>query len=89
MIGESISAALDALADVGPVELRLMLQQDEDGVTRFAVDASIDAERARTVGSGARLIDAFARQLGATIGRDPSRPYMLWALVPPEQQIVD
>ncbi len=89
LIGESISAALDALADIGPVELRLMLQQDEDGVTRFAVDASIDAERARTVGSGARLIDAFARQLGATIGRDSSRPYMLWALVPPEQQVVD
>ncbi|MBL8546350.1 MAG: hypothetical protein JNL81_07785 [Hyphomonadaceae bacterium] len=89
LIGESISAALDALTDAGPVELRLMLQQDESGATRFAVDSSIDAERARTVGSGARLIDAFARQLGATIGRDPARPYMLWALVPPEQGAAD
>lgn len=88
LVGEAVSAALDVLSDAGPVELRLLLQQDEDGVTRFAVDASIDAERARTVGSGARLIDAFARQLGATIGRDPARPYMLWAVVPPEQ-IVD
>ncbi|ANP45610.1 hypothetical protein ATE48_06595 [Candidatus Viadribacter manganicus] len=89
LIGEGISAALDALSDAGPVELRLTLHQDQDGATRFAVDASIDAERARAVGSGARLIDAFARQLGATIGRDPARPYMLWAAVPPEQEPVD
>lgn len=84
LIGEGISFALDALSDSGPVTLSLMLHQDEDGTTRFAIDADIDATRARTVGSGARLIDAFARQLGATTGRDPARPYMLWAVVPPE-----
>ena len=84
LIGEGISFALDALSDSGPVTLSLMLHQDEDGTTRFAIDADIDATRARTVGAGARLIDAFARQLGATIGRDPARPYMLWAVVPPE-----
>lgn len=84
LIGEGISFALDALSESGPVTLSLMLHQDEDGTTRFAIDADIDATRARTVGSGARLIDAFARQLGATIGRDPARPYMLWAVVPPE-----
>lgn len=84
LIGEGISFALDALSESGPVTLSLMLHQDEDGTTRFAIDADIDATRARTVGSGARLIDAFARQLGATIGRDPARPYMLWAIVPPE-----
>jgi len=84
LIGEGVSVALDALSDLGAVELKLMLQQDEDGVTRFAIDASVDAERARTPGPGARLIDAFARQLNATIGRDPARPYMLWAVVPPE-----
>jgi two-component sensor histidine kinase len=87
LIGEGISAALDALSEAGPVDLRLMLQQDEDGVTRFAVDASIDAERTLPAGSGARLIDAFARQLAAAIGRDPSRPYMLWAVVPPEHVV--
>ncbi|MBX3428578.1 MAG: hypothetical protein KF779_03230 [Hyphomonadaceae bacterium] len=86
LIGEGISAALDALSDAGPAELRLMLAQDGEGVTRFAIDADIDAERARTPSSGARLIDAFARQLGAAIGRDPLRPYMLWAVVPPEPQ---
>ncbi len=89
LIGEGISAALDALSDAGPVELRLFLQQDQDGSTRFAVDADIDDERAWAPGSGARLIDAFARQLGAAIGRDPARPYMLWAAVPPEHEPVD
>ncbi|MEZ5958890.1 MAG: histidine kinase dimerization/phosphoacceptor domain -containing protein [Hyphomonadaceae bacterium] len=84
LIGEGVSAALDALSDIGPVEVRLSLQQDDNGSTRFAIDADIDAERARTPGPGARLIDAFARQLNATIGRDAQRPYMLWAIVPPE-----
>jgi two-component sensor histidine kinase len=85
LIGEGVSAALDALSESGPGERHLMLHQDTDGVTRFAIDADINAERARVPSSGARLIDAFARQLGATIGRDTARPYMLWAVVPPEQ----
>ena len=87
LIGEGVSSALDVLSDSGPVSLTLMLRQDEDGETRFAIDADMDAERARTSGSGARLIDAFARQLGATIGRDPARPYMLWAIVPSEPNV--
>ena len=87
LLGEGVSAALDALSDLGPVELKLMLHQDESGETRFAIDANIDAERARTPGPGARLIDAFARQLNAMVGRDAARPYMLWAIVPPEPKI--
>lgn len=87
LIGESVSAALDVLSDVGPVQLRLLLQQDEEGVTRFAVDSNVEAERVRTVDSDVRLIDAFARQLGATVGRDKARPYLLWAQVPPEQVV--
>lgn len=87
LIGEGISAALDALSDAGPVELRLLLTQDEGGETRFAIDSNLDSERARAPGPGSRLIDAFARQLGAVIGRDAERPYMLWARVPPEKVI--
>ncbi len=86
LIGEGVSAALDALSDSGPVELWLMLAQDESGEIRFTIDADIDAERARAAGPGARLIDAFARQLGAAAGRDAERPYMLWVAVPPEQK---
>ncbi len=83
LIGEGVSMALDALAGAGPVELRLFVHQDADGVTRFAIDSDIDTERAGAPGPGARLIDAFARQLGAAIGRDPERPFMHWVCVPP------
>lgn len=82
LIGEGISMALDALADVGPVELRLFVQEDADGEARFAIDSDIDSERAGAPGPGARLIDAFARQLGAVAGRDLERPFMLWVRVP-------
>ncbi|MGD9979131.1 MAG: sensor histidine kinase [Hyphomonadaceae bacterium] len=85
LIGEAVSAALDVLADAGPAELHLMLEQDESGETRFAIDSKLDDEAAaRAPGPGARLIDAFARQLGATLGRNAERPHMLWAIVPPE-----
>jgi two-component sensor histidine kinase len=86
LIGEGISAALDVLSDSGPVQLRLMLAQDESGETRFAIDAAAAHFPAREAGPGARLIDAFARQLGAALGRDAERPYMLWAVVPPEPE---
>ena len=85
LIGEGVSMALDALANIGPVELRLLVQEDGDGETRFAIDSDIDNERAGAPGPGARLIDAFARQLGASAGRDPERPFMLWVRVPPAQ----
>ncbi len=84
LIGESISAALDSLSELGPVDLKLMLAQEEGGETRFAIDSSIDDARVHPSGPGSRLVDAFARQLGATVGRDAERPYMLWATVPPE-----
>lgn len=83
LIGEGVSMALDSLADAGPVELRLFVHQDADGMVRFAIDSDIDAERAGAPGPGARLIDAFARQLGAVIGRDVDRPFMHWVCVPP------
>lgn len=83
LLGEGVSSALDSLSGEGPAELRLMLQQDADGETRIAVDSDLDSERAGNPGPGARLVDAFARQLGAVAGRDTERPYMLWVCVPP------
>lgn len=83
LIGEAVSAALDALAEAGPIELRLMLVQSEDEETRFALDANTVEKRVQAPSPGSRLIDAFARQLGATVGRDPERPYLFWAVVPP------
>jgi hypothetical protein len=64
------------------VELRLFLHQDADGETRFAVDADLAAEKSVTIGPGARLIEAFARQLGAFVARDAARPLCLWVRVP-------
>lgn len=87
LIGEGISAALDALSDAGPVELRLALAQDPEGETRFAIDSDLDLGSARAPGPGARLIDAFARQLGAVVGRDPERPYLLWACLPRDKTL--
>lgn len=83
LIGEGVSAALDALSDAGPAELRVSLSQDESGEVRFAIDSDIAPERAGAIGPGARLIDAFARQLGATVGRDAERPFRLWVTAPP------
>lgn len=83
LIGEAVSAALDADADSGPVELRLMLEQDgESGEARFAIEPDLAPESANPLAQSSRLVDAFARQLGAGVGRDPERPYRLWVCVP-------
>jgi len=79
MVGEAISFALDCSG--GTDELGIWLEQDEGGETRFAIDCAANANGAP--GPGARLIDAFARQLGADVGRDPARPAALWVRVPP------
>ncbi|HVY83818.1 MAG TPA: histidine kinase dimerization/phosphoacceptor domain -containing protein [Caulobacterales bacterium] len=84
LIGEGLSTALDALGETQCTRLELHLAQDADGVLRFAIDA--DARSAQAVPPAtARLIDAFARQLGAHLGRNPDRPYMIWASIPPPQ----
>ncbi|HYD88027.1 MAG TPA: histidine kinase dimerization/phosphoacceptor domain -containing protein [Vitreimonas sp.] len=82
LIGEGLSAALDALADVGSVTLSIYLHQDADGAVRFAVDADAAEATVTAPSPGARLIEAFARQLGASVGRNPDRPFMLWVSVP-------
>jgi two-component sensor histidine kinase len=56
LIGESVSAALDALSEAGAVNLHLMLVQEPDGETRFAIDSSIDDTRVHSHGPGSRLI---------------------------------
>ncbi len=80
LIGEVVSAALDGLTDIR-AELILHLRQDAEGEVRFAVDCA--AEKPAVPGPSVRLIDAFARQLGASLGRDPHHPLRLWVRVPP------
>lgn len=82
LIGEAISSALDQLSASGPVDLRICLRQDPDGEARFAIDSEADAAAEAPPGPSARLIDGFARQLGATLARDPQRPFRLWVWLP-------
>jgi len=84
LMGEGVSAALDALAGLS-AELQLYLHQDEDGATRFAVDSDAIGAAA-AAGPSVRLIDAFARQLGASVGRDPEHAFRLWVAVPAQPQ---
>lgn len=83
LIGEGVSAALDSLGESGPVSLEIHMREDADGSVRLAVDAPGAGHVAVEPSSGGRLIEAFARQLGAQVGRDSNRPYLLWAVVPP------
>jgi two-component sensor histidine kinase len=80
LIGEGISAALDSLGDTRG-ELALSLRQDADGEARFAIMTRGQSEDAPTPST--RLIDAFARQLGASVGRMPGNAFALWVRVPP------
>ncbi|HRP11121.1 MAG TPA: histidine kinase dimerization/phosphoacceptor domain -containing protein, partial [Terricaulis sp.] len=75
LMGEAISAALDEAGEEGAIHLHL--QQDEDGEVRFAVDIE-GASGGEISPQSVRLTDAFARQLGAKLGRDPSRPSRIW-----------
>lgn len=83
LIGEGVSMALDALADAGPAALSICLSQDEDGTVRLAMNSDAVLNRDQAPSPSSRLIDAFARQLGAQVGRDPDRPFRLWVVVPP------
>ncbi|HWA01060.1 MAG TPA: histidine kinase dimerization/phosphoacceptor domain -containing protein [Caulobacterales bacterium] len=83
LIGEGLSTALDVLGEAC-LRLHLHLTQDADGWLRFAIDAEAEAAPAPAPAGAARLIDAFARQLGAQLGRNPERPYMIWASIPPQ-----
>lgn len=87
MIGESISHVLDGAVDAGPVKLDLWVSAGEDREILVAIEANLPPERAAAPSPSARLIDAFARQLGANLGRgDPALGFTLWARVPPAQQ---
>jgi two-component sensor histidine kinase len=80
MVGEAVSAALDTLGNAEAAQLRLWLHQDPNGDVRFAVSTDFDGPA--SAAPSARLIDAFARQVGAQVGRNPDRPAELWVCVP-------
>ncbi len=79
LIGEAISNALDLLADQS-AELTLSLREEGEE-TLISLDGETQGLSAQNSPS-VRLIDAFARQLGATVQREPQRPYALWVRLP-------
>lgn len=86
LIGEGVSAALDALRDAHDFSLTLHLHQDEDGEVRFAIATDGEGPGPSGPPINARLVEAFARQLGGVIGRNPERPIELWVRVPPDRR---
>lgn len=83
LIGEGVSIALDTLADAGPASFSIFLCQDDDATVRLVVDSDAVLNQNQPPSPSSRLIEAFARQLGANVGRDPARPFRLWVSVPP------
>jgi len=82
LVGEAISNALDVLTDTS-AELTLSMRTTESGETEIALDG--EASQVSGLNSpSVRLIDAFARQLGAAVTREPQRPYALWVRLPPQ-----
>ncbi len=84
LFGEGVSAALDALGENGGA-LRLSLHQNDTGDLRIAIEADAIGPLVESV-TGGRLIEAFARQLGAQLGFEAERPFALWISVPPAKQ---
>jgi two-component sensor histidine kinase len=81
LIGEALSNSFDLLSDHA-VDLHLALREDSEGELRIAISGALTFDGDAPTPS-TRLIDAFARQLGAAVGRDPQRPYALWVRIPP------
>lgn len=80
LMGEAISAALDELDKDGALAL-FLAQDQESGEVRFAVEPQ-GPVAGEVSPQSVRLVDAFARQLGAQLGRDGARPSRLWLIVP-------
>ena len=58
------------------------MTQDSEGGVRFTINAPLDKRLAHDPDPRVRLIDAFARQLGAEVARDANGRYRVWASAP-------
>ena len=83
LIGEGLSNALDVLSERRDARILLHLSQEPDGALVLEIEAADAPDMPDTQAStGGRLIEAFARQLGAEITRDAQRPFALRVRVP-------
>ncbi len=82
LLGESLSNALDHAPPRGREKLSIRMTQDSEGGVRFTINAPLDKRLAHDPDPRVRLIDAFARQLGAEVARDANGRYRVWASAP-------
>ncbi|MET0183361.1 MAG: histidine kinase dimerization/phosphoacceptor domain -containing protein [Caulobacterales bacterium] len=82
LIGESLSSALDLAPPRGKEKLAIKMAQDEGGEIRFTINAPFDARISAHSNDRARLIDAFARQVGAQVAHNIDGRYRVWGSTP-------
>jgi two-component system, sensor histidine kinase PdtaS len=84
LLAESISNALDHAPPAGREKFQLRMTQDEGGAIRFAINAPLDPRIPVEPDAKVRLVEAFARQLGAQVARQATGGrYRVWAETPP------
>lgn len=84
LIAESISNALDHAPPNGREKFVLRMTQDDGGPIRFSINAPLDPRIAVEPEAKVRLVEAFARQLGAQVARQAANGrYRVWAETPP------
>lgn len=86
LIGESVSNALDAAehAESGRVHVHLSVQ-DSGALVMEVSAAHAPAASLESVAAAQRLVDAFARQLNATVTREAERPAYTRIQIPPRE----
>ena len=84
LIGEGVSSAIDIALASGAARVAMTLHVELDGSLIFEVTAPGAASEAEAGPGAHRLIDAFAKQLGAEVVREPGNPVFTRIVVPPE-----
>ncbi len=74
LIGESVSQALDMLEGAERATLNVALHCEPNGDVTFTVSSPEHGPRKVPASPAKRIIEAFARQIGVTVGYDPQDP---------------
>jgi two-component system, sensor histidine kinase PdtaS len=83
LIGESLGDALDCLPAGEEATLQMRLQKCDEGGFTFELAAPSAQRSGQAAPTVERIIEAFARQIGATVSRDPGQSCFTRIEVPP------
>jgi two-component sensor histidine kinase len=86
LIGEGVSNAIDMALSSEGAEIKMALRVGHDGSLIFEVSSPQATAGAHSAPAAQRLIDAFAKQLGAEVVREPGDPVFTRIIVPPETE---